>query len=105
MTAVKLEFSQRKTHLSLVGRIAKLHSMAVEIERGYQSTLGFGDPERVERAFCYNHCGGRYQTSFMFIDEPPFRKYGVDFYCLQEIGCGVNGDWVWYSLEQLIICN
>lgn len=92
-------------HKWLVGKIAKLHYSAIEIERGYMSNIGIGNVHKVELMYWQQHSRGKYETSLMFVDEPPFRQKGVVFYCLQEIGKEAFGDWHWFSLEQLIICN
>jgi len=92
-------------HTDLIGKICKLTSMGVEIEKGYEKHLGVGNSYMAERIYKYCYCGGWYEMSLMFIDEPPIHRDGVVLYCLEEIGKGVNGDWHWFSLEQLMICN
>ncbi|MFR2930652.1 hypothetical protein [Alistipes putredinis] len=75
------------------------------IEQGYTEAIGIGDVDKIDKLYWRCHCGGPYEISFMFVDEQPFRRLGVVFYCLQEIGNGVFGDWHWFSLEQLIVCD
>ena len=92
-------------HSWLIGKVAKLHSSAGAIEQGYTEAIGIGDVDKIDKLYWRCHCGGPYEISFMFVDEQPFRRLGVVFYCLQEIGNGVFGDWHWFSLEQLIVCD
>ena len=80
-------------HSWLIGKMAKLHSSAVAIEQGYTEAIGIGDVDKIDKLYWRCHCGG------------PYRRLGVVFYCLQEIGNGVFGDWHWFSLEQLIVCD
>lgn len=89
----------------LLGCIAKLTEFGVELEKEYEKTFGIGSYNRAFRIWYYCHLEGRYQMSLMFIDQQPYVKNGVKFYCLKEVGVGVMGDWHWFSLNQLIVCN
>lgn len=89
----------------LVGKLAKLSKDAHHIELGYLDNIGIGNPDKISELIYQCYRNDEYQIKFMFVNEPPFKKMGVEFYCLQEIGNVVFGDWYFFSLEQLIICN
>lgn len=93
------------SHTSLIGSVAKVSEFGVELAKEYESYLGIGSYDNTYRTWQFCHMGGRYEMSLMFISEPPFIEKGVKFYCLKEVGAGVGGDWHWYSLNQLVICN
>lgn len=100
-----MKFLIYNDHTPLIGKIAKLTSFGVQLEKEYEKLLEIGNSHIAKRIHYYNHCGGRYETKLIFIDEPPFEYAGVKFYCLKEIGTGANGDWYWFSMNQLIICE
>src|ERR1700741_3588112 len=92
-------------HEHLIGKICKLSERGVQLEYEYEKIFGIGngDHARLNHFLC--HMGGRYEMSLMFIGEQPYIKNGVVWYCVKEIGEGVLGDWYWYTLNQLVICE
>lgn len=89
----------------LVGRIAKVTALGVVLEKEYEALFGFGNWQKAEFNHWACHMGGRYEMSLMFIDEEPHEVKGIVWYCLKEVGIGVSGDWHWYTLNQLMICE
>lgn len=88
----------------LVGKICKITMLGCQLEKEYEEMFGIGDYRRA--CFCHwRHQPGKYQMLFMFIDQKPVKKHGLTWYCVKEIGNGVMGDWHWYTLDQLIICD
>ena len=92
-------------HTHLIGKICKLTEFGLELEKEYEQIFGFGNYESAKTIHLYCYIGGRYEMSLMFIDEKPHIVNGIIWYCVKEIGVGVMGDWHWYTLNQLIICN
>ncbi len=92
-------------HTDLIGKICKLTSFGVELEREYEQLFGIGNYNQAEMIYGYCHRGGKHEMSLMFIDEPPVRRNGVIWFCVKETGVGVSGDWLWYTLDQLMICS
>lgn len=92
-------------HSYLIGKIAKLTTLGVLLEKKYEELFGVGNAHKAEFINYYCYIGGRYEMSLIFIDEPPEKRGGIMFYWLEEIGVGVMGDWHLYTLEQLMICN
>jgi hypothetical protein len=92
-------------HTDMIGKIAKLTERGVLLEKEYVDLFGIGNEifAKLLHQYCYE--GGKYEISFMFIDEPPFKKNGVTWFCLKEVGMGVSGDWYWFTLNQLMICQ
>ena len=92
-------------HTDFIGQIAKVTEFGAELEKEYEEVFGIGNYHVAKRTHGYCYMGGRYEMSLMFIDEPPFSRDGVTWYCLKEVGVGVTGDWHWYTLNQLMICT
>lgn len=92
-----------RDHTHLIGKVAKTNHLAVYLEREYVAAFGIGNVDTTESCHYYCHCGGRYEMSLVFIDQPVFRNSSLTWYCLKEIGTGVNGDWHWFTLDQLFI--
>ena len=93
------------THTDLIGKLAKLTELGVELEAEYEQLFGIGSYNRARETYYYCNRGGRYAMTLMFIDEPPYTCNGVTWYCLKEVGVGVMGDWHWFTLDQLMICS
>ena len=92
-------------HTHLIGKICKLTELGVQLEKEYQEMFGVGSWITAKELFGYCYSGNKYELSLMFIDEKPIRKHGLVWYCVKEIGVGVSGDWHWFTLNQLIICD
>ena len=92
-------------HTDLIGKIAKLSEFGVELEKEYEELFNVGNYCNAKDIYFYCHRGGRYEMSLIFIDEPPIKHNGITWFCLKEVGVGVNGDWHWFTLNQLIICD
>ncbi len=97
-----IKFKNEK-HKQYIGRICKVSLQGVALEKIYEEVLGIST--YAEKVYEYCHFGGKFEMSLMFIDEPPMVVKGETFYCLLEVGIGVSGDWHWFTLNQLIICN
>lgn len=94
------------THSPLIGKIAKLTDFGVELEKEYQDLFGVGNYASAFHLHQYHSKDfGKYQLMLMFIDERPINRNGVVWYCLKEIGKYATGDYFWFTLNQLIICN
>lgn len=92
-------------HTHLIGQIAKLTEFGMELEKEYEDVFGFGNYSSARQIHYFCYMGGKYEMSLMFIDEPPTTHNGETWYCLKEVGVGVMGDWHWYTLNQLMICE
>ena len=88
-----------------IGKIAKLTEFGVLLSKEYEAIFHFGNPLVDESVNYYCHCGGRYEISLMFVDEAPEKRNELTWWCLKEIGIGASGDYHWYTLDQLIMCN
>lgn len=93
-------------HTDLVGKLCKLTEMGVILEKEYHELYGIGSVYTAERLlWWHNQTIEKYRILLMFINEPPMTIYGKTFYCVKEIGNGSNGDWYWFTLDQLMICE
>lgn len=92
-------------HEDYIGKIAKLTKFGVELEKEYEELFNIGNYGMAQFINYYCYLGGRYELSLMFIDEAPIHRNGIELFCLKEIGNGVMGDWHWYTLNQLIVCE
>lgn len=92
-------------HTHLVGKICKLTEFGVALEKEYEENFKIGNWNKALQTYHFCHMGGKYEMSLMFIDQKPYPINGVLFYCVKEVGVGVMGDWHWYSLNQLMICE
>jgi hypothetical protein len=92
-------------HTELIGKICKLTSFGVELEKEYEQVFGVGNYHSAQTLFEYCHCGNKYELSLMFIDEKPIKRNGVVWYCLKEIGKYSTGDYYWVTLCQVMICS
>lgn len=92
-------------HTHLIGKICKPTEFGVELEKEYEEIYKFGNWQKANQIYFFCHMGGRFEMSLMFIDQKPEVYNGIVWYCVKEIGVGVSGDWHWYTLNQLMICN
>ncbi len=92
-------------HTDLIGKICKLTRFGVQLEYQYERELCVGDWYRAERLRYYCGLRNEHEISLMFIDEKPHTQNGVTWFCVKEVGQDVNGDWHWFTLNQLIICE
>lgn len=92
-------------HTELIGKICKLTRFGVELEREYENVFGVGNYHSAQIMFKYCHCGGEYEVSLMFIDESPITKNGVVWYCVKCVGKHSSGDYYWFTLNQIVICD
>lgn len=99
----KLHIADEHTHL--IGHLAKITEFGVLLEKKYEDIFGFGNPHKASHVHYYCHIGNKYEMSLMFIDEPPIKRGNMTWFCLEEVGVGVNEDWHYFTLDQLIICN
>lgn len=91
-------------HTDLIGKIAKLNNIAYHLELEYEEMYKVGNANRMKTLLFFQNehiC----KMMFLFIDEKPIKKFNETWFCLKEIGNGVNGDWHWFTLNQLIICE
>lgn len=88
----------------LIGKIAKLHSQAEELEREYVSMYNVGSVNTIRKLLYFQNFHYS-KMKFLFIDEKPVRKFNETWFCLKEIGKDVNGDYHWFTLNQLIMCE
>jgi hypothetical protein len=93
------------SHKELIGKICKLTAFGVQLELEYEKEFGIGNHSNAKRLFDYCHSENQYEISLMFIDERPMKLNGMVFYCLKEIGKGSTGDWHWFTLNQIMLCN
>lgn len=54
-------------HTELIGKICKLTSFVVELEKEYEQVLGIGNHHSAQTLFAYCQCGNKYELSLMFI--------------------------------------
>lgn len=101
----RIDCPHTDAHSHLVGKIAKLTERGLILEKEYEELFGIGNYGKSQLIHYYCNCGGRYEISLMFIDEKPVKRNGVTWFCVKEIGTGVSGDWHYYTLNQLMICN
>lgn len=94
-----------KDHTYLIGKIAKLTEFGVLLAAEYVELFNIGNESTTRQIHYFCNTPGKYQMSLMFINQEPFTKLGKTWYCLKEVGVGVMGDWHWYTLDQLIICE
>lgn len=92
-------------HTDLIGKICKVTEFGVELQKEYADLFGIGSVFITNRLFEYCQLEGKNKVSLIFIDEKPIIKNGVVFYALKEIGKYTNGDYYWFSLNQLMICE
>lgn len=92
-------------HMHLIGQIAKVTERGVLLAKEYEDILKIGLADSTRKIYEYCYAQGKNEISLMFINERPVKVGGVIFYCLKEIGHNVHGDWHYYSLNQLMICN
>ena len=92
-------------HTNLIGKVCKLTSFGVELEKEYDKLFGIGNPYQAQILFEYCHRSDKNELSLMFIDEKPIARNGVVWYCLKEIGKNSSGDYHWFTLNQVVICS
>lgn len=92
-------------HSNLIGKLCKLSEFGVVLEKEYRELFGIGNEQNAELLQYYCFCGGPHEVCLMFIDEPPHQHYSLTFYCVKEVGKNASGDWHWFTLDQLILCN
>jgi hypothetical protein len=92
-------------HTELIGKICKLTDFGVELEKEYEQLFKTGNYQSARILFEYCQRKDKYELSLMFIDEKPFERCGVVWYCLKEIGKYSGGDYYWFTLNQVIICE
>ena len=73
-------------HTHLVGKICKLTEFGVELEKEYVELFGIGNVYKAMSIYYFCHMGGKYEMSLIFINEKPYSKNGVTWYCVKEIG-------------------
>jgi hypothetical protein len=94
-------------HTEYIGKIAKLHPMAAELESQYEELFKIGNTASVEYLLFFQNehiC----KMAFMFIDSKPIHRHNMTWFCLKEITTTrhkVCGNWHWFTLDQLIICS
>lgn len=89
-------------HKKHVGRIGKLTELGVELEAEYVNLFGLGYVDIATRIFRF--C--KYFDMFLvLIDEPPFKRNGVVWYCFKLIGKDSTDDWYWFTLDQIEFTN
>lgn len=91
-------------HKHLIGKLCKLTDFGLILEKEYE-LLGFGNARSYERILFYNQLKDQNSISLISIDEYPHKINGVLLFCVKEIGKYSSGDWHWFSLNQLIICE
>lgn len=93
-------------HSDLIGKVCRLHPAAVQLAKVYEDLFSFGNAQCTERLLFfqnYHDC----KLAFIFLDEAPVTRYTETWFCVKEFsttGKKVNGDWYWFTLNQLIIC-
>jgi hypothetical protein len=92
-------------HTTFIGKICKLTSIGVEIEKEYEKLFGIGNYFTAERLFYYCHSNNENKLILIFIDEKPITKHGLTWFCLKEIGNNSANDYYWFTLDQIVICN
>lgn len=92
-------------HTDYIGKVCKLTSFGVELEKEYKELFGIGNVSSLKMLFNYCYCGNKYELSLMFIDERPVQRNGVIWYCLKEVGKYSRGDYYWLTLNQIVICS
>jgi thymidine kinase len=93
-------------HTDLVGKLCKITSFGIELEKEYVQLFGVGNVHTAQMAhlYCYNS-SEKYAIKLMFIDEVPFFKNGMTWYFLKSVGKYANGDYYLYTLDQLLISD
>lgn len=87
-------------HEALIGKIAKLHSNAGLLARAYAIEFDIPDLSEATRD------AYEMEALYMFSEEPPTINRGLTLYCLREIGDETwHGDYKWFTLDQLILCQ
>jgi len=92
-------------HYLLVGKLAVITDFGLLLEKEYKKMFGIGNASAYKTLLRYCKDDGKYKIRLMFIDEKPINKENLTFFCLKEIGKGTHGDWYWFTLDQLIICD
>lgn len=92
-------------HTEYIGKICKLTAFGLVLEQEYESLFGVGNYQVAQHIFQYCYLNNRYAICLMFIDEPPITRDGVTWYCFKEFGTGCSGDWHWFTLNQVMVCN
>lgn len=77
--------------------------MGVNLEREHERLFKIGNYHKAE--CIYYWCFNQKDYALMFIDELPIIKFTKTWYCVKEIGDDTNGDWYWFTLDQLMICE
>ena len=93
-----------ENYKTLIGKTAKLTKQGVKIENLYNNPLKMGYYKAMI-LFDYCYRPDEFQISFQFVDEPPETQNGITYYCLKQIGKHSSGDWYWFTLDQLMICD
>lgn len=94
-----------KDHDWLVGKVCKLSILGVELEKEYYEMFSIGNYEKAKQIHKYCYDFGTTELNLIFIDQDPFVRGAITWYCLKEIGKTYCGNWHWYTLNQLIICE
>lgn len=94
-------------HLQLVGKLAVLTEFGVELSEQYRILYDVGNPESDLNILKWCQDLGKYKVRLIFIDEPSIKVGNLRFFCLKEVGVGIGkyGDWHWFTLDQLMICD
>ena len=92
-------------HTPLIGKLAKLTAMGLHLEQEYQTLFEVGNYFKAQLIHYYCYLQNKYEINLIFIDEAPIKRDGLTWFCLKEIGNGVHGDYHWFTLDQLMVCN
>lgn len=103
--SLSIDFEIANCHKPLLGRLAKLTDFGVTLEKEYEELFGIGNYYQALGLFHYCHSKDKYEISLMFIDETPIKRGGVLWYCLKDVGKYAEGNFYWFTLNQLMICN
>jgi len=89
----------------LIGKLAVITDFGLQLEEQYKKLFGVGNIYSYRQLLRYCKADGQYKIRLMFIDEKPHQHNNLTFFCLKEIGKGCSGDWHWFTLDQLMVCD
>ena len=89
-------------HTEHIGKICKLTSFGVELEKEYELLFGIGN--HYSALMLFDFCNNN-EVRLMFVDEKPFSREGVIWYCLKDVGKYSEVNYHWFTMNQILICS
>lgn len=94
----------RPLHNHLIGKICKLTDFGLVLANEYQAMFGIGNFVTARMLHWSMQQPGN-KVMLMFNKERPFNRLGTTWYCFTEVGEEGNGDYHWFTLDQVVVCK